>query len=306
MEIAPIILFTYNRLKHTKATIKALQGNRLAEDSDLIIFSDGPADEMHRDKVVEVRSFIRTIMGFKTIEIIERDSNYGLGNNIINGVSQVINRYGKAIILEDDLITSRYFLQYMNDALNLYKEDKKVISVHGYVYPVKQSLPETFFLKGADCLGWGTWKRGWDHFEKDGRVLLNKITEKKLAKEFDFENAYPYMQMLKDQIQGKNSSWAVRWYASAFINDLYTLYPGRSLIFHAGGDGSGINAGFDSLLDVKLSDSPIDVKRNIVQQSKLAYNAYVQFFRKMIHPSFFYRVKRAWKKMKQSYLKNTN
>src|SRR5689334_15084420 len=129
METAPIILFTYNRLKHTQATIKALQGNNLAERSNLIIFSDGPANELHKEKVAEVRSFIRTIGSFRTIEIVERDSNYGLGNNIIDGVSQVINKYGKAIVLEDDLATSPYFLRYMNDALNLYEEEDKVVSV---------------------------------------------------------------------------------------------------------------------------------------------------------------------------------
>jgi len=304
METAPIILFTYNRLKHTRATVEALQQNKEAENSKLIIFSDAAANEIHTVKVNEVRNYIKTITGFESIEIIEREKNYGLGQNIIEGVTQVINQYGKVIVLEDDLITSPFFLQYMNDALNLYVHEKKVVSVHGYVYPVKQQLPETFFLRGADCLGWGTWKRGWDNFEKDGKVLLNTLIEKNLVKEFDFFNAYPYTQMLRDQIAGKNSSWAVRWYASAFIKDLYTLYPARSLVFHSGGDGTGINAGYDNLLDVTLSDLPIEMKKITVEQDDWAYNAYVEFHKKFTNPPLSYRIRRAMKKIKVNFQKN--
>ena len=306
METAPVILFTYNRLKHIRATVDALQQNKGAENSKLIIYSDAPSNKTQTGRVNEVRNFIKTVAGFKSVEIIEREKNYGLGENIIEGVTQVINQYGKAIILEDDLLTSPFFLQYMNDALHLYAENRKVVSIHGYVYPIKQQLPETFFLRGADCLGWGTWKRGWENFEKDGKVLLNKLIEKKLVKEFDFHNAYPYTQMLRDQITGKNSSWAVRWYASAFIKDLYTLYPGRSLVFHSGGDGTGTNTGYDSLLDVRLSNRPIEVFPDIVQQDVLAYEAYAKFHHKMSNPSLLYRIKRLLKKAGRFALKTSS
>ena len=297
MLTAPIILFTYNRLKHTRDTVDALRENKLAVDSQLIIFSDAPANEMQKKNVNEVRAFLRTITGFKNTLIIERKSNFGLGENIINGVTQIINDFGKAIILEDDLITSPYFLQYMNDALDIYENKEKVVSVHGYTYPVKQKLPETFFLRGADCLGWGTWKRGWDKFEWNGSVLLEHINKHNLIQAFDFNNAYPFGQMLRDQINGKNNSWAIRWYASAFIKDLYTLYPGRSLVFHAGGDGSGSNTGYDYMLDVTLSNNPINMKAIPVEQNELAYKAFSKFLHKMNDPSAIYRVKRAWKKI---------
>jgi hypothetical protein len=298
MQAAPIILFTYNRLKHTRATVEALLHNKLASDSRLIIFSDAPSNELQDEKVREVRKFLKTIDGFEKIEIIERDKNYGLGENIIDGVTKVINQYGKAIILEDDLITSPYFLQFMNESLQVYEGNNKVISVHGYVFPIKRKLPETFFLKGADCLGWATWKRGWDIFESDGQALLNKLVERNLVKEFDYNNAYPYTQMLKDQISGTNSSWAVRWYASAFINDLYTLNPGRSLVYHAGGDGSGVNAGFDELLNVSLSKIPVKVIPAAIKRNDMVYNEYVKFHRRITHPPFLYRVKRVLKKAK--------
>jgi hypothetical protein len=306
METAPVILFTYNRLKHTRATVHALQQNKEAENSKLIIFSDAAANETQITKVDEVRNFIKTITGFKSVEIIEREKNYGLGQNIIEGVTQVVNQYGKVIVLEDDLVTSPFFLKYINDALNLYVNEEKVVSVHGYVYPVKQELPETFFLRGADCLGWGTWKRGWDNFEKDGEVLLNILIQKNLTEQFDFFNNYPYTQMLRDQIAGKNSSWAVRWYASAFIKDLYTLYPGRSLVFHSGGDGSGTNTGYDDFLNVRLSRQPVKVLPGMVQQNVVAYLAYANFHRKISNPSLLYRIKRVLKKARQVGFKTTS
>jgi hypothetical protein len=258
MELAPIVLFTYNRTWHLMQTVSALLKNSLASESEIFIFSDGPKDENDVPKVAEVRKYIKTIKGFKRIEIIERDKNWGLANNIIDGITKVVNQYGKVVVLEDDLITSPYFLKFMNDGLNIYEEEEKVISVHGYVYPIK-GLPEIFFLRGADCWGWATWKRGWDLFEKDGKKLLDELEKRKLTKLFDFNGAYPYTKMLKDQVEGKVDSWAIRWYASAFIQEKLTLYPGISLVKHIGDLGTHVKD--SSLFDVELSEKPIFVKR---------------------------------------------
>ena len=294
---APIALFTYNRLPHTKATVQALGNNHLAADSDLWIFSDGSSNESNKPLVAEVRNYLRTVTGFKSVKIIERETNLGLGNNIIDGVNQIVARYGKVIVLEDDLITSPFFLQFINDGLDLYETQDEVISIHGYVLPVDISLPETFFLKGADCLGWGTWKRGWNLFEKSGEKLLQKLESSAKTGEFDFENAYPYTQMLRDQIGGKNNSWAVRWYASAFLNDRFTLYPCKSLVFHAGGDGTGTNTGFDNLLDVELGNRRIQVALKPVKQEQSAYTAYAKVLRKLHRPPLMYRLKRKVRKL---------
>jgi len=175
MTQAPIALFVYNRPWHTQKTIEALKKNELADSSELIIFSDGPRNEQAKDKVLEVRNFIKTIIGFKNVKIIEREKNFGLANSIIAGVTEIINEYGKIIVLEDDLVTSPFFLMYMNNALNVYENDDMVASIHAYVYPIKDSLPETFFIRGVDCQGWGTWKRGWKIFEPDGQKLLSEI-----------------------------------------------------------------------------------------------------------------------------------
>jgi hypothetical protein len=293
----PVILFTYNRPAHTKATVEALQRNLLANETPLFLYSDAPANDEAAPGVQQVRDYLRTIRGFGSVEIIERRENFGLGNNIISGVTEVVEKYGSVIVLEDDLVTSPYFLLYMNEALSLYADNQSVVSIHGYVYPVSEPLPETFFLRGADCWGWATWKEKWQHFQKEGSVLLEALRQSGQSRDFDFQDAYPYTQMLEDQVNGKNASWAVRWYASAFLKDLYTLYPGRSLVFHAGSDGSGTNTGNESLLDVKLSDRPIKLERIEVAQNVAAYKAFETFLRKLTNPPLLFRIKRRLKKM---------
>lgn len=164
---APIALFVYNRLNHTQRTITALQQNSLAQESELYIFSDGPKDEAGVEKVETIRKYLKTISGFKSVHIKERPENWGLAKSIIEGATEIVGQFGKIIVLEDDIVTSPHFLKYLNEALDLYQNEEKVISVHGYIYPVKQVLPETFFLRGADCWGWATWQRGWRLFQPD-------------------------------------------------------------------------------------------------------------------------------------------
>ena len=279
MNLAPIVIFTYNRPIHTKETVEALQKNKYAEESDLIVFSDAPKNEDAQKGVEDTRSYLRTVSGFKSVKIIERETNRGLADNIIDGVTSVVNEQGKIIVLEDDLLTSPYFLTFMNQALEKYENEEKVISVHGYAYPVNKKLPESFFIRGADCLGWGTWKRAWDLFVEDGQHLLNEIKEKRLSKEFDFSGSYPYTKMLEKQAKGTIGSWAVRWYASAFLNNKLTLYPGRSLIFHNGSDGSGTNCDENDELSVELSTTPILLEEIMIEENKDARDAFIYFFR---------------------------
>lgn len=139
MKLAPIVIFTYNRPWHTQQTVEALLKNEYASESDLIIFSDAPKNEAAKKGVEETRSYIRNITGFKSLRIIERDRNFGLANNIIDGVTSIVNEFGRIIVLEDDLLTSPYFLKFMNEALSLYEDEERVISVHGYIYPIKKA-----------------------------------------------------------------------------------------------------------------------------------------------------------------------
>ena len=277
--LAPIVLFVYNRPWHTKQTINALLQNEGAIESELIIYSDAAKSSKDCANVQAVRNYISSISGFKRVEIIEREKNWGLASSIIDGVTATVSEFGKVIVLEDDMVTSPFFLSYMNDALNRFSNDPRVISVHAYTYPVKEILPEAFFLKGADCWGWGTWKRGWDHFNADGQELLGELNRRELIEEFDFKGAYGYSRMLKAQIAGHNDSWAIRWYASAFLANKLTIYPGRSLVHNIGNDDSGMHCGWSKKHDARLSESPIDLSNILVAHSNVAYKAFECFFR---------------------------
>ncbi|MFH1827611.1 MAG: methyltransferase, TIGR04325 family [bacterium] len=281
MSLAPITIFVYNRPLHIKQTIEALKKNQFANESELFIFSDGQKDERDQKKVEEVRKYLWKITGFKKITIIERRNNVGLANSIIAGVTEIVNKYGKIIVLEDDLLTSPYFLKFMNEGLNYYEKEKRVASIHGYVYPIKAKLTETFFIQGADCWGWATWKRGWDLFERDGKKLLAELKKKDLTHKFDFGGSYPYTKMLIDQVNGKNNSWAIRWYASAFLKGKLTVYPKRPLIFHNGNDESGTNVGKSHELDVELSQRPIKISKIPLKESKEALKIITAYFKLM-------------------------
>ena len=290
MEYARIALFVYNRLWHTEQTIEALKKNALAGESELFIFSDGPKDISQESNVKRLRDWLKTISGFKNIQIIEREKNLGLAQSIITGVTELVNQYGKVIVLEDDIVTSPYFLTYMNEALTLYERDEQVASIHAYALPLSEPMPETYFLYGADCWGWATWQRAWSHFESNGQTLLLAL-ENNGAYEFDFQGTQPNIQMLKDQISGKNNSWAIRWHASAFIKKMLTLYPKNSLVKNIGLDNSGEHCVNTTLFDVTLTENPIGLTKLPLQQNQHAYQAYVNFHQKS-KPTLLKRVLR--------------
>jgi len=273
MNLSPIVLFVYNRPWHTQQTIEALQKNELAKESELFIYSDEAKNEEARQSVDEVRDYVDSVDGFKKVTVIKRDKNWGLADSIIDGVTKIVNEYGKIIVLEDDLVTSPYFLKFMNKALVMYENDLNVASIHGYIYPI-ENLPETFFIKGADCWGWATWKRAWQHFEKDGQKLLDEVDKNHLQKEIDFNDSSPYVKMLKDQIDGKNNSWAVRWYISAFLKDMLTLYPGQSYVQNIGLDNSGTHCKgktniYDSVLCTNMILEKIETEEDRFSKEKM-------------------------------------
>lgn len=275
---APIALFVYARPYHTRRTVEALLGNPQAASSDLIVFSDAARTPDKEEAVRLVREYAAGIEGFRSLIIHHRPYNFGLAKSIIEGVTQVLLDHERVIVLEDDLVTSPYFLRYMNEALARFAEEERVISVHGYVYPVHKPLPEAFFLRGADCWGWATWRRGWAQFNPDGQFLLNELKRQHLLKLFDFNGAYSYSEMLKGQINGSNDSWAVRWHASAFLANKLTLYPGRSLTHNIGNDSTGTHCGTTAALDTELSATPICLDSVVIEESETARKIIEDFF----------------------------
>jgi hypothetical protein len=288
--LAPVVLFTYNRPSHTSQALHSLMNNDLAGETELIIYCDGPKEgirEEELNKIEEVRKIVREKKWCGDVKIIESKTNKGLANSIVSGVSEVLNKYGKIIVLEDDMLTSTCFLKFMNDALNLYENDEEVVCINGYIYPVKKQLPETFFIRGADCWGWATWKRGWNCFETDGKKLLSALEEKNLTAAFDFNSSYPFTRMLIDQIAGKNDSWAIRWYASAFLKNKLTLYPAESFVRNIGNDKSGFHGMNSDEFNVKLSDTPFSGKKTVCVENTEAKKIIEDYFRSLFKKKNF-------------------
>ncbi len=277
--LAPIALFAYARLDHLQRTVASLQANPLAGDSLLTIYCDAARTPAHAGAVDAVRAFAKTVDGFAGVRLVLRSRNLGLAASIIDGVGTELESSDRVIVVEDDLVTSPHFLRYMNDGLEQYAEDAAVASIHAYCFPVPEPLPETFFLRGADCWGWATWRRAWRHFEPDGAHLMNQLEQRRLTRAFDLDNSFPFTAMLQDQIAGRNDSWAVRWHASAFLASMLTLYPGRSLVHNIGNDASGTHSGRTDVYAQVPSRTPVHVERQSLLPSEVARRAFARFLR---------------------------
>ena len=288
--LAPIAVFTYNRLDLLKTLIQSLKKNSLSRNSTVYFFSDSWKSIADKKKVLQVRNFIKNISGFKKKKIILRNKNFGLAKNLINGISFVLKKNKKIIVLEDDLELSNKFLKYINTGLNIYKYEKKVASIHGWSLPInyKKNIPDYFFIKGADCWGWGTWKRAWKKFNPDGNELLNKIKYLNLEKKFNLNNSFNYFKMLKDQVEAKNNSWAIRWHASMFLQNMLTLYPKISLVQNNGTE-YGTHSNFDILnLGKKFIEKKYKpILKREVKENDLARKQIEFFFKK----NYLFRIK---------------
>ena len=279
MSYAPILLFVYNRPEHTRRCIESLLKNSLASESNLFIYADGAKDSTQQEAVNEVRNYIRSIQGFKQITLMERSENWGLARNIINGVTTQVNRYGKVIVLEDDLVVAPYFLQFMNDALGVYKNEPRVGHIQACDFTQDSSLPATFLIKWTGSWGWATWDRAWKHFNPNGNELLQELEERKLTHVFDFNGKYGFTRMLRRQIEGKNNSWAIRWNASLFLKDILSLNVGRSLIQNEGFDGSGTNCGGGGLYASHLYLQPLLITPiSPIEENKEARQAFIRYY----------------------------
>lgn len=276
-KLAPIALIVFNRVEHLKLAIAALQQNELADQSDLFVYADGPRGQQDEAGVAEVRKLIRSISGVKTITIVDHDENWGLAKSIITATTDLTDRYGKVIVVEDDLVTSPGFLKYMNDALDLYADDEQVMQISAYIPPMSQSLPDTFFSRTHSTWGWGTWQRAWKHFNYDIEQLQQQLDATEQRKFYNLDGTYNFYKQIEDNISGKIKTWGIRWYTSMFLKEGLTLFPGKSLVNNMGNDGSGTNAGAEPIyMHEKLVES-VKVERIEIQESQTARKALKMF-----------------------------
>lgn len=295
-KLAPIALFVYNRPEHTRRTIKFLQANYLAEESRLYIFADAAKSADEEENVKQVKAIIESAEGFKNIKITYQKENLGLAKSIIDGVTELINTYGKVIVFEDDLLSSPYTLEFFNEALELYQNEEKLMHIGAYMYPLAKAdeLPETFIYRAVHSWGWATWKRAWDHFNPNIDDLIAQFDVQKIN-DFSIDGKMNFWKQMKDFKAGRNNSWAIRWYASVFLNGGLSLNPSKSLIHNIGHDGSGIHSNKENTYAVNIHQKAIKEFPKEIEENRIAYEKVSDFLAKR-KGNFIQRVIRFMKK----------
>ena len=278
MALTPIILFIYNRPDHTKQTLEALSNNTLASQSDLFIFADGPkntASKEQLESIKQTRKVAASENWCKSVTLIESETNKGLARSIIEGVTEIINKYGKAIILEDDIITGKYFLEYMNEALEKYQGNKEVWHVTGWRDPIKHTKKnKAYFYPTMDCWSWATWADRWQNYKKDA-VYYKSIFTDSMKKAFNIDGADPYMWLqIEENISGKINTWAIFWYATIFLKHGLCIAPTTSLCKNIGFDNSGVHCSenqaqtIETSIDYKITNFPKRVHINTLEYKR--------------------------------------
>lgn len=247
MRYAPVVAFAYNRADKIINCLKSLECNPEAKETDLIIYSDGPKSNAGMEAVANTRKAIREYQkasSFSKIEVVEAPSNKGLAASIIDGVTEVLKEYGRAIIVEDDLVVAPNFLSYMNRALDYYRDNIRIGAISAYTYPLKSLKTydkDVYIMHKGDCWGWATWDDRWNSAKWADVDFDVYFKDKKLRRAFEnTENGWDINMLLLKQ--GKINSWAIRWVLYLFKQNLWTIYPRESLVSNQGFDGSGTHS----------------------------------------------------------------
>lgn len=278
--LAPIVVFAYNRPDHLQQTLQALAKNDLASESVLYVYCDGAKTDATPEqiqKVAENRAIAKAAIGFKELHVIEREKNIGLKDNIIGAVTEIVNQYGRVITLEDDIVTSKGFLRYMNDALEVYKDDEKVMHISGFTWPHKWHLPETFFYTvpypGG---GWATWQRAWKYYNDNTEELYNYW--KTRWDEFNRYGGTFLQAQLEKNMLGQMRTWFVKWYAVMAKMGGLALYPTKSMTNNIGWDDSGTNCQTCNKYFIAHPLESVKVIHKPIKESRLAANEVYAFF----------------------------
>lgn len=275
---APIAVFAFNRPDNLERTLQALSRNELADQSSVSIFCDGPRTEEERQKTDAVRRIARGATGFAEVTVVEREENRGLKRSLETGIAHMFEKHERLIVVEDDIVTSKFFLQYMNDALELYAQYPKVASIGGYCVPHSlKSAPETFFLRGGECWGWATWKDRWQSlYTGDAQKMLDAIYENDLSKYFDMDGTCPATAILRDAAENKVNSWFMPWSAAICLVGKLTLHPSQTLIRNIG-FASGTHSNNADIQQADLVNRKVNVEFIDIREDILMYRCYKKF-----------------------------
>lgn len=245
----PVAVFTYNRPEHTNRALDALSKCRGVDACEFYFFSDGPRTETTRQDVEATRSVLRKWANLLDAKIIEQPSNLGLAKSIVAGVTDLCERYGRVIVVEDDLIVSPDFLHFMIHSLDHYKHEPRVMQVGGFtISPPEGLTTDAFLLPVTSTWGWATWQRAWQNFAWTPKDLDVARKDHQWLSLFDLHGAGSFSSMLEDRLAGRNDSWGILWWYAVSRSNGLVLYPSRSLVWNGGFDGSGIHCGSGDFL----------------------------------------------------------
>ncbi|EKT2296483.1 glycosyltransferase [Salmonella enterica] len=280
-QFSPVVMFVYAKPEHTRKTIESLAKNPEASSTDLFIYSDAAKSDKDFIAVREVRNIVSSVSGFKSVSLYFRSENIGLASNIMDGVSKVCEKYGRVIVIEDDIVTSPCFLAYMNAALEKYEDDKRIWHVTGWNYPFLDnymSESDAYLWRMMNCWGWGTWNDRWVNFRKDPEELIKSFSKKDIS-EFNLDNAFNFWSQVEDNYNGKINTWAIFWYATIFKNNGLCLNPVNSMVKNIGMDGTGENCNTSDIYKTKLSYEFGYRWPNEISEDKTAINIVREFYK---------------------------
>lgn len=296
MSLAPIVILTYKRAEHLQKTLEAIRQNALAAESDLIVYSDGPKypdNEADVAAINAVREVVKSKQWCKNVKLVAGEKNKGLNDAFFDGITEVMNEYGKAIILEEDIVVSPHFLDYMNDALNMYEHEKKVFQITGYIFNMKtQHLPSTYFMTHPFTWGWATWKDRWEKLIPDAKELMQVLVDNNHYKRLTFNGSeLDFWEQMQANAEGRMNTWDIKWFCSVVANEGLCLFPQFSLVKNIGFDGSGAHfQNGDMGLDTNMYAKKIVLQKQIIAENAAAQKSLIKFF-KSIKPGIFQRIK---------------
>ncbi len=287
LSLAPIVIFVYNRPWHTEKMLESLKNNKLSNLSEIYVFADGQKENVNANdlqKINETRALLKKIDWCKKITIIEQDANKGLATSIINGVTEVINKHGKAIVLEDDLLLSSQFLEFMNEGLAVYENAPNVYSINGFMFPINFNQKKVVLLPYIFTWGWATWKSKWNAFDSEMEHKETVLANNFLSERFNLGD-YKYTNMLNFE----NNSWGIKWYYSVFLRNGLSVFPTHSLVKNIGLDGSGTNSGIENEMDLDIN---MRMVVNLYEKMDLLFfDKFILYFKKKDKGRFFGRKK---------------
>lgn len=307
--MAPLVLFVYARPLHTRRTLAALGANAGAENTPLIVFSDGPRSEQDRQAVDEVREIIRATDGFESVALVERPCNMGLADNIVQGLNDVFREHARVIVVEDDIECVPDFLCFMNEALDRYEQDSRIWHINGWNYPIcAEDLPNSYCSTTMNCWGWASWRDRWCRFNPDAAYFMKRWGWQKRLR-FNQDGSYPFYSHLIGNHVGWRRTWAIYWYATIFDAGGLCIQPARTLTREIGSDGSGTHGlNNDMYMAHNMEVAPRQLDRLAVTENQLARQRVKAFNRqhfswssrmlntvKLLMPTMFYTLFRYWR-----------